>query len=163
MLTLERFKLMADSYGARLEHWPEETRQDARALLSTSEAAREMLVEAQALDDAIEAAADAEHSQAWPPEEAAAALVRLRSRVAARLDERELARSSGRIGPGLLSSMRPLLTPFQYGWGGLLTGGVIAITAGLVIGLSYTSSPPPGNVLLVLEPTPLSIFSDSLR
>jgi hypothetical protein len=44
-----------------------------------------------------------------------------------------------------------------------LTGGVIAITAGLAIGLLYTSGPPPVDVLLLLEPAPLSIFSDTVR
>jgi hypothetical protein len=52
------------------------------------------------------------------------------------------------------------LHPLHAGWSGLLTGGVIAIAAGLAVGLSYTSSPPPGDVLFFLEPTPLQIFSD---
>jgi hypothetical protein len=163
MLTLERFKWLVDSYGARLERWPEDTRNDARMLLNTSAAARAMLVKAQALDVAMEAAADAEYSQAWPPGEADAALARLRSHVAARISEREPARGAGRIGSGLLASVRILLNPLYHGWGGLLTGGVIAIAAGFVLGLLYTPSPPSGNVLSLLDPIPLAILSDSPR
>jgi hypothetical protein len=163
MMTLERLKWLASSYGADLERWPEQVRQDARNLLNTSHAARAILARAQVLDETITAAAEVEHSQNWPRDEAAAALARLRSHVAARIAEREPASSRRRLVPSLSSFVSTLLNPLQSGWGGLLTGGVIAITAGLAIGLLYTSGPPPVDVLLLLEPAPLSIFSDTVR
>jgi hypothetical protein len=163
MLTLERFKSLADSYGASLERWPGETRQEARALLSNSPAAQAILAQAQLLDDAIATAVGKEDSRTWPPEQATAALGRLRSRVAARLIDQEETRSTAGIRRWLLSRRSLLTLCAQPGWGGMLTGGALAIAAGLVTGLLYASSPPPRNMLLLLEPTPLQIFSDSPR
>jgi hypothetical protein len=161
MMTLERFKSLADSYGADLDRWPEDIRQDARGLLDSSHAARAILAQARVLDEALESAARMEGSQSWPREEAAAALVRLRSRVAARIAEREPADSRRLpLMARLLSFVIAPLSPLQAGRGGLLTGGVIAIAAGLAIGLLYTSAPQPVDVLLLLEPSPLSILSD---
>jgi hypothetical protein len=157
MLTLERFRSLADSYGESLERWPEETRTDAEVLLRTSSAARAILAEARSLDEAMEAASGAEESRVWPPAEAEAALARLRSRVATRIGADRPSRRTGRIRQWVLSI--PLMHP---GWGGMLTGGALAIVAGLLTGLLYASS-PPRNVLALLEPTPLQIFSDSFR
>ena len=102
MLTLERFKSLADSYGASLERWPEEIRKEAESLLSNSQAARAILADAQSLDEAIEATSDAEEARAWPSAETEAALARLRSRVASRLDA-EVPAKAGPIRRWLLS------------------------------------------------------------
>jgi hypothetical protein len=162
MLTLERFESLADSYGGNLESWPAETRQDARALSSASAAAQAILARARALDDAVAAAADLERSRAWPDDEAAAALARLRSRVAVRIATYEPVRERRwlrRWAPAVSA----LLNSLQAGWAGLLAGGVLAVASGLAIGLLYTSGPPSADVLFLLEPNPLPIFSDSLR
>lgn len=160
MLTLERFRSLADSYGASLERWPEEIRKEAESLLSHSQAARAILTDAQSLDEAIEAAGDAEEARAWPPAEADAALVRLRSRVANRLAA-EVPAKSGLIRRWLLSHRA--LFPFAHpGWGGMVMGGALAIVAGLLTGMLYASA-PPRDVLALLEPAPLQIFSDSIR
>jgi hypothetical protein len=162
MMTLDQFKVLVDSYGGRIERWPTLTRQDALDLLTHSAAARAALEDAQDLDDAIARAGEAQDSRNWPPGEAGAALARLRARVAARIAAPDPALNSWRTKPrSPLANL--LMRPLQPGWGGLLTGGVLAVAAGLVVGLLYTSTPPPGNVLLLLEPTPLQIFSDSPR
>jgi hypothetical protein len=160
MLTLERFESLADSYGASLERWPEEIRTEAEALLSNSQAARAILAGARSLDEAIEAASDAEEARAWPPAEAEAALARLRSRVASRLSA-EVPAMAGPIRRWLLShrALSPLAHP---GWGGMVTGGALAIVAGLLTGMLYSSG-SPRDVLALLEPAPLQIFSDSNR
>ena len=162
MMTLERFKSLADSYGGRIERWPSLTRQDAFDLLTRSAAAREVLEDARELDAAIARADEAQDARSWPPGETGAAMVRLRARVAARIAARESAQHGPRIEPKSFWA-KILLKPLQPGWGGLVTGGVLAVAAGLVIGLLSTSTPPPGNVLLLLEPTPLQIFTDSPR
>jgi len=160
MLTLERFKSLADSDGASLVRWPEEIRGDAESLLSHSQAARVILADAQSLDEAIEAASDAEEARAWPPAEAEAALVRLRSRVAIRLAA-EVPAKTGLISRWLLSHRA--LSPFAHpGWGGLVMGGAVAIVAGLLTGMLYAPG-SPRDVLALLEPAPLQIFSDSIR
>jgi hypothetical protein len=163
MLTLERFKSLADSYGGSLERWPEETRREAHALLSNSAAAQAILAQAQLLDVAYATAVGKEDSRTWPPEKATAALARLRSRVAARLTDQEEARNASRIRRWLLSDRALPTVLAEPGWAGMLTGCALAITAGFVTGLLYASSPPPPNMLLLLEPTPLQIFSDSPR
>jgi len=162
MMTLDRFKSLLDSYGGRIERWPSLTRQDALDLLAHSAAARELLEDARDLDDAIARAGEAQDSRSWPPGETTAAMARLRARVSARIAAPAPALNSQRTEPSSLWATL-LLKPLQPGWGGLLTGGVLAVAAGLIVGMLYTSTPPPGNVLLLLEPTPLQIFSDSPR
>ena len=85
MLTLRRFRTMADSYGADLLRWPDGARAEAQALLKASPAARALLDEARTLDDAIEAAGASEDAVLWEPDGQDAALARLRSGVEARI------------------------------------------------------------------------------
>jgi hypothetical protein len=162
MLTLDKFKWLTQSYGANLERWPAETREGARALLETSATARAILAAAQLLDDAIARAGSALDSQDWGPEGAEAALARLRGRVAARIAAPGAAREV-RHTSRWLSSLGAVLPHIQPGWAKLVTGGALAIAAGLTIGLLYTSSPPPQDVLFLLEPVSLPVLSDALR
>ena len=81
MLTLRRFRTMADSYGADLLRWPDGARAEAQALLKASPAARALLDEARTLDDAIEAAGASEDAVLWEPDGQDAAMARLRSGV----------------------------------------------------------------------------------
>ena len=55
MMPLARFAVLADSYGADLERWPQAVREPAREFLSVSAEARTLLEEARELDAAIAA------------------------------------------------------------------------------------------------------------
>ena len=160
MLTLGRFKALADSYGADLRRWPDEARGEARALLNVSAEARALLDEALALDEAIDAASAGEDAVLWQPGGEDAALARLRSGVAARIaasTRRGAARQRfagvpARGGDGALA--------LYLRWAGMATGGGLAIMAGLLIGVMYASAPAPDGVLTLLEPAPLQILAD---
>ncbi|MCQ9156856.1 hypothetical protein [Acidomonas methanolica] len=88
MLTLKRFKTLADAYGASLARWPAAVQKEARVLAETSIAARAILDEQRCvdafIDQALEAEAQAYASQA-SQEDADAALARLRAGVAGRI------------------------------------------------------------------------------
>ena len=92
MLTLRRFRTMADSYGADLLRWPDGARAEAQALLNASPAARALLDEARTLDHAIEAAGASEDAVLWELLTGQdAAMARLRSGVEARIAASESA------------------------------------------------------------------------
>jgi hypothetical protein len=157
MLTLGRFKAMAESYGADLQRWPEEVRGEAEALLTGSPQARAVLDQARALDTAIEAAGARADAAFWRLGEQDAALVRLRSRVAARI-----AASAGYRPPRQqMSSARGQGGLWlQLGWLGMATGSGVAIAAGLLIGAMYASAPEPDSVLTMLQAAPIHILAD---
>jgi hypothetical protein len=160
MLTLGRFRALAQSYGADLRRWPEEMRGEAEALLNVSGEARAVLDEARKLDAAIEAAGLYEDAVLWPPGEQEAALARLRSGVAARIASSSthgLAhRRSGRMSA---ASGRWAFFPLHFHWVGLATGGG-AILAGLLIGAMYASPSASDDVLTMLQPSPIHILAD---
>lgn len=85
MLSIERFTSLARSYGANFDLWPIEVRGDALALLEVSKEARAVLAEECKLDDAISAAPWHRETSLWPADERNAALLRLRTNVAARI------------------------------------------------------------------------------
>lgn len=172
MLTLERFKALLSSYGAKPQRWPEAERADAEALLRVSEAARLLLSEAQELDDAIEAASALGHATPGSGGEQEAALLRLRARVAARIESLEndaprrqlLSRAAAALRrvPATLRWAPAVLRPAAYprlGWLALAAGSLV-IAAGLALGSLYGSAPPADNMLALLQPAPLSIFAD---
>ncbi len=53
-MTLEQFEELAMAYGGTIARWPEEERAGAQQMLLASEAAREMLAEASALDATLD-------------------------------------------------------------------------------------------------------------
>lgn len=53
-MELERFRVLVEAYGAAPEHWPDEDREAAQALLAESEDARTLLREAELLDGALD-------------------------------------------------------------------------------------------------------------
>lgn len=55
-ITLERFAGIVDAYGASPERWPHDERAAAEALAAASAEARALLIEASALDRALDAA-----------------------------------------------------------------------------------------------------------
>jgi hypothetical protein len=159
MLTLRKFKALAESYGAELQRWPEETRGEAKALLESSPQAMALLREAWELDEVISAARDREAAERWPAGEEEAALARLRSGVAAQI-------ASSRRGRRVRGS--------GFGWGGwagvhaavnahievvgLTLGSGLSIVAGGMIGLMYGATPVSDSLLTVLQAAPLHIF-----
>jgi len=158
MLSLRRFKWLADSYGADLQRWPQEERDDALALLGGSLEARELLAQARRLDEALEANAryDSPHRQVGRQ----AALDRLRSGVEARIAAAE-PRSAGWGSGWKMEAIGRLLQP-DFSWVGVATGGGLAIAAGLLIGGFYASAPPPASdaLLSMLEPAPIHLLTE---
>ena len=81
MLTIKRFQVLAESYGADLQRWPQESRTEAERLLAVSSEARQALAAARILDAAI---LEASTQDQLSPAEQSAALERLKSAVASR-------------------------------------------------------------------------------
>jgi hypothetical protein len=151
MLTLRRFRAMAESYGADLQRWPDALRSEAQALARGSAEARAVLDEARALDEAVAAAGAREDTALlWQPGAQDAALARLRSGVAGRIGHRPADRHFGwRLA---IAGWRG--AP-ELRWIGLATGGGAAILAGLLIGAMYASPPASDSTLATLLPGPL--------
>lgn len=152
MLTLRRFRTMADSYGADLLRWPDGARAEAQALLKASPAARALLDEARTLDDAIEAAGASEDAVLWEPDGQDAAMARLRSGVEARIAASAERRPTFRR-TGWASALHTRRV-------GMATGGGFAIAAGLLIGAIYSSDPATDSVLTLLQPVPIHVWAD---
>jgi len=123
MMTLERFRALAASYGADLRRWPQDEVDQARELLAGSEQARGLLEEEGVLDAAIERAERA------PAGGEAAALGRLRSALAARIAEPR---------------------GWRIGWLGFVASGAVAIAAGVFVGAMYDKPPQKVTVLNLL-------------
>lgn len=156
MLTLRRFRAMADSYGADLHRWPEEVRDAARMLLNGSAEARALLSAARALDEAIETAREREAATQGRRGMPDAALVRLRSRVAARIAASSRDRHSGGVLPQAIGwAISPYLR-----WAGIAAGSGLVITAGLLIGAMSAPTPSPDGLLLMLQAAPLQFLQD---
>jgi hypothetical protein len=159
MLTLRRFRAMAGSYGADLQRWPEAERGAAQALLNASPRARELVNEELMLDEALEAASAREDAAHWPPGEQNAALARLRSGVVARIGSSIGRRPAiGRFGSLLGGGGQWAFSPYLR-WAGIATCSGFAITAGLLIGATYVSSPASDTVLMMLQPVPIQLLA----
>lgn len=59
MMTLERFKVLVEAYGANPARWPAEERDVAEAFANATPEAQALLAEARALDHVLDAAATA--------------------------------------------------------------------------------------------------------
>lgn len=86
MMTLKRFRHLADSYGGDLRRWPAETRDDAAALLRQEPTAARVIRDAQSTDHIVENAL-ARHKPA--ESELAQAAERLQAKVMSRISEVE--------------------------------------------------------------------------
>jgi hypothetical protein len=153
MMTLGRFRALAESYGAALPRWPAELRGEAEALLRASAAARALLAEARTVDETIAAAGRREDAALWPPGAREAALARLRSGVAARIGP-----SPPRWPMGRLAGWAP--SSAALGWVGLAAGGGLAVAAGLVIGAMSAAGPAPDAVLAILQASPIHVLAN---
>jgi hypothetical protein len=156
MMTLKRFNALADSYGADLRRWPERARPQARALLESSAEAQASIARARELDEAMAAAAAARGESLWSGDRPEAALMRLRTGVAARI-------SSGNSG---MASDRPSIrtvsrAPRRLGWIGLATAASVAIVAGVALGVLYPQGASNQDLLALLQPSPIQLISDS--
>ena len=154
MMSLKRFRAMADSYGADLRRWPAERRTEAQALLDGSAQARAILDEARALDQAIEAAGRYEADRLGIAGEEDAALARLRAVVRARLAAPASPRRPAALGAWLQDAMVG-----QRSWFGMAAGG-IAVIAGLMIGSMDLTPPAQDNLLSMLEPAPIAVLAE---
>jgi hypothetical protein len=159
MLTLSRFRTLADSFGADLQRWPADLRNAAKSLVDASPEARAVLDAARRLDHAIAAASAQEDAGLWPPGEADAALARLRAGVAARLASSQSRRPAARLAELSPGRARWALF-FHFRWLGFATGGGFAIVAGLFVGSMYASAPASEDMLSVLQPAPIHILVD---
>ena len=162
MLTLQRFKIMADSYGANPQRWPEELRREAEMLLNVSTEARALLEEARKLDEAIDAARAAEDAGRWGPGEQSAALARLRSGVEARIASTPHRLSDRRRGFGLATGIGSQWIPsVRLYLLGMAAAGSCAVMVGFLIGSIYVSEPASDSALaMLLQPAPIHILSD---
>jgi len=157
MMTLRRFRTLADSYGADLQRWPERQRGQALALLESSAEARSVIARARELDEAIAAASAARDAQVWAGETAGRALRRLQSRVSARTGGR-----SGAAGAARVEQLRAARrgSPRRAGWFGLATAAGLAVLAGLALGILYSPSSPPQDLTALLQPAPLQLLTE---
>jgi hypothetical protein len=157
MLTLRRFKAMADSYGSDLQRWPEEVRAEASSLLDASPQARAVLVAERALDDAIAAASADETARLLQPDAQVAALARVRAAVGAQIAASAAPR---RFGWRLAAGGQRMLRDLHLRWVGIAAAGGFAVLAGLLLGGMYASQPAPDVVLAMLQPAPFHILAD---
>ncbi len=159
MLTLRRFKALAESYGANLARWPDRERHEAETLLNTSAQARMLIDEAQMLDAAIAFAQSPEDTRLWPADEQAAALARLRSGVEARIAARPK-KGRARFRAAGWSGWKGVFTVFagHPDIAGMAIGSAFSIVVGLLIGTAFGASYSPDNLQAMLQAAPLHIF-----
>lgn len=144
MMTLKRLRILADSYGAELQRWPERLRPQARALLAASMEARAVIAHAQELDEAITSACAERGARLWRGDDGDAALQRLRANVTART----------RVRP---ASATP---PRRARWISLAAAASVAVIAGFVLGILYSPAAPSQDLTALLQPAPLQSLTD---
>jgi hypothetical protein len=154
MLTITRFQVLAESYGADLQRWPRESRAEAERLLAVSSEARRVLAEARILDAAI---MQASAQDQLSPAEQSAALERLKSAVANRLATSNARRMGVSFFGWMSGWFHEVATPRRFG---LASGVCATVIAGLVIGSLYTGAPITTSVLTFLQPDPIPLFED---
>ena len=157
MMTLKRFRKLAESYGGDLLRWPHQLRPQARALLESSAEARGIMARARELDEAIEAAGSARSENVWSGDRPEAALVRLRNTVAARTGAAgaSAARTSGQAPVRVARSI-----PGRVRWIGLATAAGVAIVAGVTLGIAYAPAGTHPDLLAALQPEPIQLLND---
>jgi hypothetical protein len=157
MMTLRRFRKLADSYGADLRRWPERLQAPARALLESSAEARRIMAAASELDAAITAAGNARSDSLWSGDRRAAALVRLRNSVSARIGP---AGAFGAMAADGIPARAARRAPRPVGWIGLASAASVAILAGVLLGIVYSPAAPHQDLLALLQPEPIQLLND---
>lgn len=156
MMTLKRFRTLADSYGADLRRWPERLRPQARTLIESSAEAQEIIAGARELDEAITAADSTRSERLWSGDRPEAALVRLRNSVTARIGPPAAAASAADAAP--IRAARG--APGRVRWIGLATAASVAILAGVVLGIVYSPAASHQDLLALLQPGPIQLLND---
>ena len=157
MMTLRRFRTLADSYGADLQRWPERRRRQARALLDTSAAARDIMARARELDEAIAAAGAERDARIWGGSRVDAALHRVRAGVSTRI-RRPV--SAGIPAAAAIGSPVARHRARRARWVGLAAAAGLAVLAGLALGILYSPTAPPQDLTALLQPAPLQLLTD---
>jgi hypothetical protein len=157
MMTLKRFRTLADSYGADFQRWPERLRPEGRRFLESSAAAQEIMSSAGELDRAIVAAGAARRDSVWSGE-SDAAFVRLRNSVGARI--RLTDREEAAIPARATSARAVRNTSRRFGWFSLATAASVAILAGVLLGVRSSPPPPQQDVLALLQPAPVQLLGE---
>lgn len=158
MMTLRRFRTLADSYGADLQRWPESLRGQARALLDSSADAQAVMTRARELDEALAAAAAARDGRLWKGESADAAVHRLRQSVSTRL--RRPRPGGAPVFAGNDAHAAARYRPRHVGWVGYATAAGIAVVAGLTLGILYSPTAQQPDLTALLQPAPLQLLTD---
>jgi hypothetical protein len=156
-MTLERFRKLADSYGADFQRWPDRLRPQAHALLEASAAAQEIVARARELDESIAAAGAARSETLWSDDHPEAALVRLRNSVAARIQPAAPAMAITARGSHVRTARS---APRRVRWISLATAASVAILAGVVLGILYSPVAPHQDLLALLQPSPIQQLID---
>lgn len=159
MMTLRRFRTLAESYGADLQRWPQRLRGQARAMLDGSAEARAIISRARELDDLIAAAGTARLERLWGDESADAALHRLQKNVSGRI-RRPPSAGVTPLG-GWRSSAASRYRPRPVQWLSLATAASLAVIAGLSLGILYAPSAAQEDLTVLLQPAPLQVLNDS--
>lgn len=167
MMTPKRFRVLADSYGADLQRWPESLRAQARALLETSAQARAAIARARELDEVITAAYATREARLWRGESADATLQRLREHVTARIDPiPSVGATPARIAAAA-PAQRIGFFRFSYRahsprirWLSLATAAGIAVVVGFVLGVLYSPATPSQDLTALMQPAPLQLLTD---
>jgi hypothetical protein len=160
MLTLRRFATLAESYGADLARWPEETRAEAKRLAASSVDAQRILADARVLDWTFDEASKAEDRALWHGTEAEAALTRLRGHVATAIAAPEAPARRPAVGGRLVAGFGGVSLG-RLEWFGVATGGSLAVAGGLVLGYLTVSAGSAETVMTLLQPGPLHLFGFS--
>ena len=155
-MKIERFIALARSYGADIDLWPAEERGDALTLLEISKVARVALEEERLLDDALAGERRREELSRVTLAEHDAALVRLRTNVAARIARAPVHPS--RFVRHFFLDVRGLWPDLN--WLRLSSGSGIAVAAGLFIGMHSPNLPDSGDLLFTLQIASIPIFSE---
>lgn len=152
MLTFDRFKALAEAYGADLTRWPAEERAEAYALLDSSEAARSLLSETALLDDAIDVErALRDKIRIGDTSEQAAALARLRAGVSAHIAVPK---------PKRENAVREWLRRTFASPVGLAASGSVVMAMGLLIGWLSTTAPATEPALANLRSAPFQLLAE---
>lgn len=157
MLTLKRFRELADSYGGSLRRWPEELRGEAHDLLRASAEALAVLELARALDLDIERAGAVDDALHWPIGDENAALARLRAGVQARIAAPLPLRHGAGFG---LADGHRWLRILQLPMARMAAACAFAVAVGLVAGSLYSEPASDGALTAVLQPAPLHFLAD---